>query len=158
MTALRLGLIALGVIALDRFTKWLVVEEMRLRELGAIELWPGFLSFRMAWNRGINFGILASDSPLARWGLALMAVAVSVGVAVWAARRGEPLFTIGAGALVGGALGNAWDRMTYGAVADFLNVTCCGIANPYAFNVADVAIFGGAFLLLVAPARDESRA
>ena len=48
---------------------------------------------------------------------------------------------------VGGALGNAWDRLQYGAVADFLNMSCCGIDNPYAFNIADVAIFAGAALI-----------
>ena len=48
---------------------------------------------------------------------------------------------IAAGLLIGGALGNVIDRLIYGAVADFLNMSCCGISNPYAFNVADIAIF-----------------
>ncbi|MEC8796836.1 MAG: signal peptidase II, partial [Pseudomonadota bacterium] len=56
---------------------------------------------------------------------------------------------IGAGLLVGGALGNAIDRIVFGAVADFLNMSCCGIANPYAFNVADIAIFAGVFAIAV---------
>jgi signal peptidase II len=46
--------------------------------------------------------------------------------------------------LVGGALGNVVDRVIYGAVADFLNMSCCGFTNPYAFNVADISIFAGA--------------
>ena len=46
--------------------------------------------------------------------------------------------------MIGGALGNAFDRLVYGAVADFLNMSCCGIDNPYAFNIADIAIFAGA--------------
>ena len=41
-------------------------------------------------------------------------------------------------------MGNAFDRVVYGAVADFLNMSCCGFDNPYAFNVADIAIFAGA--------------
>ena len=53
----------------------------------------------------------------------------------------------GAGVVIGGALGNAWDRLQYGAVADFMNMSCCGIDNPYAFNIADVAIFAGAALI-----------
>ena len=48
------------------------------------------------------------------------------------------------GLLVGGALGNVIDRLLYGAVADFLNVTCCGIANPWSFNIADIGVFAGA--------------
>ena len=53
--------------------------------------------------------------------------------------------------LIGGALGNVIDRLVYGAVADFLNVTCCGFVNPYAFNVADIAIFVGAIGLALIP-------
>ena len=61
-------------------------------------------------------------------------------------RREPPgrLGHISAGLLIGGALGNAFDRVVYGAVADFLNMSCCGFDNPYAFNVADIAIFAGA--------------
>jgi len=51
---------------------------------------------------------------------------------------------IAGGFLIGGALGNVVDRVLYGAVADFLNMSCCGIENPFAFNVADIAIFIGA--------------
>jgi signal peptidase II len=53
------------------------------------------------------------------------------------------------GLLVGGALGNVVDRIAYGAVADFLNMSCCGIENPYAFNIADIAIFAGAIGLVI---------
>ena len=56
---------------------------------------------------------------------------------------------IWAGVLVGGAIGNVVDRIIYGAVADFLNMSCCGIDNPFAFNVADVAIFVGAVGLVL---------
>jgi signal peptidase II len=49
-----------------------------------------------------------------------------------------------AGLLIGGALGNVVDRLLYGAVADFLNMSCCGFTNPYAFNVADISVFFGA--------------
>lgn len=45
-------------------------------------------------------------------------------------------------------MGNVLDRVVYGAVADFLNMSCCGFTNPYAFNIADVAIFAGAFGLI----------
>ena len=51
---------------------------------------------------------------------------------------------LAAGLLIGGALGNVVDRLLYGAVVDFLNISCCGIFNPYAFNIADVEIFIGA--------------
>jgi len=51
--------------------------------------------------------------------------------------------------LVGGALGNVIDRLIYGAVADFINMSCCGINNPYAFNIADIAVFIGAFGMVI---------
>ena len=149
--AARLALAAGLTFVIDQATKLIVVEAMNLRELLRIELIPGFANFTMAWNRGVNFGLFASGSDAARWFLTGLAVAVSIGVAVWALRRGTAAFLIGGGLLIGGALGNAVDRVRYGAVADFLNVTCCGVRNPYAFNVADVAIFAGALALALAP-------
>jgi signal peptidase II len=62
---------------------------------------------------------------------------------------------LSAGVLIGGALGNVVDRVAYGAVADFLNMSCCGFENPYAFNVADIAIFAGAIgIVLFAGPKD----
>jgi signal peptidase II len=134
-------LVAVTSFVLDRLTKWLVVEHWDLRNLHYIELGP-FVNFTMAWNQGVNFGLLAFESM--RWILVVFAVVVSIVVLIWAARVGRRLFAICAGLLAGGAVGNAWDRVVDGAVADFLNVTCCGFYNPYAFNVADVTIFMGA--------------
>lgn len=150
----RLAAVALAVLALDRASKWLVVEALDLAHLGRIEVWPPFLNLVMAWNRGVNFGIGAGGPELMRWVLVGLALAISVVLVVWVRRRAAragaaaamPL-ALGAGVLIGGALGNAWDRLIYGAVADFLNMSCCAIANPYAFNVADVAIFAGAALI-----------
>ena len=56
---------------------------------------------------------------------------------------------VACGFLVGGAAGNAIDRFFHGAVVDFLNVSCCGISNPFAFNVADIFIFFGALGLVI---------
>lgn len=144
---------ALATLALDRVSKWLVVEAMDLRNLLAIDVVPGLFSLRMAWNRGVNFGMFAGDS--ADWPLILagLSVVVSIAVAVWVWRRGGVSRGLAAGVLIGGALGNAWDRLTYGAVADFLNVTCCGLYNPWAFNVADIGVFAGAFTLAALPSR-----
>ncbi len=142
----------------DQVTKYLVVHAMGLRSLGAIDVLPPFLNLRMAWNTGINFGLFSGNSQVARYGLVVLAVVIVAGVLWWIRRHPQPrVARICAGILVGGALGNAVDRVIYGAVADFLNMSCCGIANPYAFNVADVAIFAGALGLAVF-ARDENPA
>lgn len=147
----RLLVAAVLVIVSDRLTKWWVVEQLDLRHAERIDVFPPFLNFVMAWNTGINFGVFAGAPEVSRWVLTLLAAAISAALIVWVWRRagqerGLPL-AWGAGVVVGGALGNAWDRVQFGAVADFLNMSCCGIANPYAFNIADVAIFAGAALI-----------
>ena len=135
------------IVAVDQLTKWLVVEQMNLREVKAIDFIP-FLNFRMAWNPGVNFGLLSADTELGRWLLITFTGGVSavlLAAALWSRR---PLHAIGLGIAAGGALGNLIDRFTYGAVADFINMSGLGIHNPWSFNVADIAIFAGFGLLL----------
>jgi signal peptidase II len=118
---------------------------MGLRDSGSLDVFPPFLNFRMAWNTGINFGLLSNNADAARWILIALALLIAGFVYVWVLRdRPGRIGLISAGLLIGGALGNVVDRLLYGAVADFLNMSCCGINNPYAFNIADVAIFAGA--------------
>jgi signal peptidase II len=82
---------------------------------------------------------------------------ISVWVVIWLRRARRPrIVLVSAGLLVGGALGNVVDRIAYGAVADFLNMSCCGIRNPYAFNVADIAIFAGALGLVFFTGREKT--
>jgi len=143
-------LVALGIFALDQVSKRVVVFGLNLIERGEIDVWPPFLVFRMAWNRGVNFGLFSSNADLMRWILIAVAIAISVWVYIWVKREGAGRWAqVSAGLLIGGALGNVVDRVAYGAVADFLNMSCCGIENPYAFNVADISIFAGAFGLVV---------
>ena len=144
-----LAIVAILIFALDQGSKYLVVHTLNLIEIGRIDVYPPFLNFTMAWNRGINFGLGASGADWARWALIAVSLAISLAVVIWAAKRDEFWFNIGAGFVVGGALGNVIDRIQYGAVADFLNMSCCGINNPFVFNVADIAIFAGAALLIV---------
>lgn len=142
-------IVALAITTLDQASKALVVQLLDLKNVGSIDVWPPYLNFRMAWNRGINFGLFSNNSDLARWFLIAVAVAITVWVIFWV--RKEQMGRAGqvsAGLLVGGAVGNVIDRLVYGAVADFLNMSCCGIDNPFAFNVADISIFAGAFGLI----------
>ena len=135
--------------ALDQITKIIVVFWLELISKGQINIWPGFIHFHMAWNTGINFGLFADQGELMRWLLIAVALAVCGFVGYWMRREQKPIALIAAGLVIGGALGNSLDRILYGSVADFLNVTCCGIRNPYAFNVADIAIFVGLFGLVI---------
>lgn len=136
----------------DQATKWFVVHWLDLADRLQIEVLPPWLSFRMAWNRGVNFGIGAGLDM--RWVLIGVALAISGFVIWWVAReRAGRWIQIAGGLLVGGALGNVVDRILYGAVADFLNMSVPGIENPYSFNIADIAVFAGAAGLVLLPAR-----
>ena len=136
--------VAALVLAADQLTKWWVVEVMGLEHRLVIPVLPPVLTFKMAWNTGINFGLFGGGSDATRWVLIGISVAVSAALVWWVLRRGSAAMAYGAGLVLGGALGNAWDRLTRGAVADFLNTSCCGIQNPFSFNIADIAIFAGA--------------
>lgn len=150
---------AIVTFLLDQLSKVIVVQLMNLKSVGGIDVLPPFLVFRMAWNRGANFGILSGHGDLLRWGWVALAVGISIWVLTWVKRENfSRLGKISAGLLIGGALGNALDRVVYGAVADFLNMSCCGFSNPYSFNVADIAIFAGAFGLILFTGEGKKRA
>ena len=111
----------------------------------------------MAWNYGINFGLL-NGGETTKWVLISVALGIVLFVLVWL-RRDPPGWPglVAGGLLVGGAIGNVVDRLLYGAVADFLNMSCCGIENPFAFNVADIAIFAGALGLVLLPGKKPGK-
>lgn len=139
---------ALWVFLADQASKYLVVQGLDLANRLQIDVIPPLLTFRMAWNRGVNFGIGSGFDM--RWVLIGIAVTIGAIVLYWVWREGGSKWTyISAGLLVGGALGNVLDRLIYGAVADFLNMSCCGYENPYAFNLADIAVFAGAIGLVI---------
>jgi signal peptidase II len=139
--------IAAVVIALDRISEIWVVEVLDLRHRLFIPVADPWFNLTMAWNEGINFGLFDFGAA-GRWVLVGLALAIVAALAVWV-RKGGWVQAIGVGGIIGGAIGNVWDRVRWGAVADFINMSCCGIRNPFAFNVADAAIFGGAALLIV---------
>lgn len=143
----KLLISALIVLVLDQGSKYWIVEAMDLKNRLAIDVLPPFLNFKMAWNQGINFGVL-NFGDNGRWVLIILSVVISMAVLLWARKSSQSLTLIAAGMVIGGALGNVYDRIVYGAVADFLNMSCCGFTNPFAFNVADIAIFAGAGLLI----------
>lgn len=136
--------IATLIFALDRALKFWVVEGLDLLNTGQIDLWPPYLNLRMAWNEGINFGLFGSGSDVTRWVLVGVALLISLALLIWFRKAKSKWLQVAVGLVIGGAIGNVYDRLTYGAVADFLNTSCCGIENPYAFNLADVSIFLGA--------------
>ncbi|MCR9087918.1 MAG: signal peptidase II [Rhodobacteraceae bacterium] len=148
---------AVLMFAVDQASKYGVVWGLNLIELRRIEVLPPYLVFQMGWNEGINFGLFSGAPDAARWILIAIALAVCTWVGRWALRDRRPRVMISAGLLIGGALGNVVDRLIHGAVADFLNMSCCGIDNPFSFNLADVGVFAGAAGLIVLTWRDDAQ-
>ena len=97
----------------------------------------------MAWNKGINFGLFESESSFQVYFLFLVSILISLALFLWVRKTKYFAIQLSSSLVMGGAVGNAIDRLLYGSVADFINLTCCGIKNPFSFNLADVFIFTG---------------
>jgi signal peptidase II len=143
----RFAIASIVSFGLDRLSKIIIVQWLDLASIHKLPVWPPYLDFVMAWNKGVNFGFLNSFDV--RWLLVAISIAASLALTLWVRNKSGWGPALASGAVVGGALGNAYDRIVYGAVADYINVSCCAIENPYSFNVADVLIFGGAMFLVL---------
>ncbi len=141
-------LIALSVIALDRVTKWTIAHRISLHD--SISVIPGFFRIIHAENPGAAFGIFA-DSP-SQWKVGLL-IAFSivalliVSLLLWKNSHRLTTTGIGLALILGGAVGNLWDRLVSRHVVDFL-LFYIGPHQWPAFNVADSAIVVGAGLLV----------
>lgn len=143
------------MILLDQISKIAVLWGLNLEARQEMDVIPGFIHFIFAKNYGINFGLFDWAN---RWVWIILALIVCGVVLHWVRKETNAKIQSGAGILIGGALGNVIDRVSYGYVVDFLNVTCCGIYNPFSFNVADIAIFTGAFMLILMMGKEDSDA
>jgi signal peptidase II len=152
-------LIALMVVLLDRWTKHVVAQRIRL--YSHVQVIPGFFQLTHTENTGAAFSLFA-DSP-APWKTALLITfsgiaLVVVSVLLWKNHHAHMATGIGLSLIMGGALGNLWDRLARGRVVDFLLFYYKRYQWPV-FNLADSAIVIGAGLLvleiLFAKARTE---
>lgn len=148
--------VALAVFVTDQLVKLLIMAFLPPGSADLPVLEP-LLVLRPGLNTGVNFGLFDGGQGLVQLGLAAVAAGISVALWIWARRSFEFQSEFAsAGLLIGGALGNALDRLVYGGVVDFLNMSCCGIRNPFIFNLADVAIFAGVLgLALFTGHKDE---
>ena len=144
------------ILLLDQASKFYVVHILDLSNVLSMEVIPGFFNLKMAWNEGINFGLFSSGRFSVRMILVIVAMMICLILFLWALRQKNYLIHLFSAAIIGGAFGNLLDRLIYGAVADFLNVTCCGIQNPYSFNVADISIFVGAAGIILSPNQSKN--
>ena len=130
---------------LDQALKYWILDVFALPDRPSTEvIGPFWLS--MVWNKGVSFGVLNIEAGWTRWALTAFALAVAGGLAVWARRLEKPLLAMAVGLIMGGAVGNAIDRLRFGAVADFLDFS--RLWFPWIFNVADSAITVGSVLLI----------
>jgi signal peptidase II len=150
-STLRPGIIAaVATLLIDQASKLWLLYVFHLGDLGRVRITP-FFDLELAWNIGISFGWLQNDSQFVQ--LALMAVkAIAViALGIWMARSRTWLAITALGLIIGGAIGNAIDRLAYGAVVDFALFHLQIGGNTYywyVFNLADTAIVAGVFALL----------
>lgn len=141
-------IIAIIVLLLDRVTKWAVASNIALHD--SIVVVPGLFRLTHVQNTGAAFGLFAESS--AQWkvgalvSFSILALVV-VSALLWKHSHALSTTTIGLSLILGGAMGNLWDRMLTGHVVDFLDFYVGSYHWP-AFNVADSAIVIGAILLV----------
>jgi len=150
-------LIALAVLLLDRITKWAISQTIPLED--AVNIIPGFFRLTHLENTGAAFSLFAdSPSPFRTTllvGFSVAALAV-VSVLLWKDRNRFHSGTLALSLILGGAIGNLWDRLSDGKVTDFLDFYI-GAHHWPPFNIADSAIVVGALLLLLRMLRKEQR-
>ena len=148
---LRPGIIAaIVVLALDQASKLWLLNVFDIARRGAVKLTP-FFDLVLAWNVGISFGWFQNESPVAQISLMVIKAVAVIVLGVWMAWSRTLIATVALGLIIGGAVGNAIDRLAYGAVVDFaLFHVQFGekTYNWYVFNLADAAIVAGIAALL----------
>ena len=148
---LRHGILAATVtLVLDQASKLWLLYVFDIGHRGTVRVTP-FFDLVLAWNIGISFGWFQNENQTAQLALMVVKAAAVIALAIWMARSRTLLATLGLGLIIGGAIGNAIDRLAYGAVVDFalFHVQIGGNTfNWYVFNLADVAIVAGVIALL----------
>ena len=138
--------LAVAVIVLDLATKYLASHYLSYAQ--PVEVLP-FFNLTLLHNTGAAFSFLAEHPGWQRWFFAAIAIGASIGLTVWLSRvrADEKLLAIALPLIIGGALGNLYDRLIHGYVVDFLSFHAAGWYYP-AFNVADIGITLGAVGLI----------
>lgn len=146
---------ALAIIVLDQWSKAYILGGLELRDVGRVFVFPPIFNVSYVENTGVSFGLFGGGS--ARWVLSLFSVVVAGGLAWWATQANRRLLITAIGFVIGGALGNAIDRIRFGYVVDFLDFSGTGVF-PWVFNIADSAITIGVVLLILDSVLSDRRA
>ena len=136
--------------ALDQAAKFWLLDAFDLASRGAVPVTP-FADLILTWNTGISYGLFPQQGPVGQWALLAFKVAAVAFLWAWLARAWSRLSAAALGLIIGGALGNAIDRLHWPGVLDFVLLhldTATWSFRWYVFNLADVAIVAGVVGLL----------
>ncbi len=141
------GLVAALTLAVDQANKLWLIFVFGIATRQPVELAP-FFDVVFAKNPGISYSLFSARTGVQRFALLAVTLVATACLAFWLWRAKSRLVALALGLIVGGALGNAYDRLAYGFVADFYHFHV-GSFSWYIFNLADAAIVIGVGLLIV---------
>lgn len=139
-------MLIIAVAALDQASKYWLMFSIGMIDGRTYEL-TSFFNLVMVWNQGVSFGLFATGSDSSRWFLIAVAAVIIAALSSWMHRSDDSFIRTALSLVMGGAIGNVVDRLTFGAVADFFDFHINNHHWP-AFNVADMAICLGVALLV----------
>lgn len=140
-------IIALAAFAADLLCKTWMIHVYDIQSRGRVEV-TSYFDLVMLWNPGISFGQLPQDSAFGRYAIISLSIVVITALYFWMSQAASRLIAVSIALVIGGALGNLFDRIVYGAVADFFSFHYAGY-YWYVFNIADAAITIGVIGLVV---------
>jgi signal peptidase II len=147
--------VVIATVVIDQIHKWWMLSVFDIEGKGRVEVGP-FLDLVYVKNIGVSYSLFNQESTTGQYLLVAFAVIASMGLWLWLNwSRGSRLMALSLGLIIGGALGNAIDRLRLGGVADFFSFHAYGF-HWYVFNIADVAIVAGVIGLLYESFRGES--
>ncbi len=149
---------ALIVGLLDQASKLWLFFAYGLAAKSPVKVLP-VMDLVLTWNKGISYGLFQQDSEFGQWALFGVKIAATIFLWAWLSQAGTRLTALALGLIIGGALGNAVDRLAHGAVMDFVHLHTPGYGfNWYVFNLSDTAIVAGVALLLYESLRGDRAA
>ena len=121
------------------FIEWMFLFQPAIQDFKSNAIFP-FFNIVEVWNFGISFGMFAQDNHQGQIVLIILASLISIAFAIWMFFTNVRIIILAIPILIGGAIGNIWDRVRFDAVADFLDFHIYGFHYP-AFNLADSFVF-----------------
>jgi signal peptidase II len=142
--------VAVATCLIDQASKFWLISHFNLPNRGQFPL-TRFVTLVLTWNTGISYGLFPQQGPIGEWALFAFKVAAVIFMWIWLTRATSRLTAAALGLIIGGAIGNALDRLHWPGVMDFVlfHIEASGFEfRWYVFNLADVAIVAGVVGLL----------